>query len=174
MDTIDIFDFSRHRKSLDGDLLLEDLPGLEKMLSGPAKFCQAHFHAHGVAGDKGLPGVELTIAARLVTECVRCGEPAEFVIEKTVPFLFAQTEAQANAMPLDEDGDWEIVVGSKRFDLAHWVEEELILSLPMFPKHENCEMFHSQQLAHEEKVIRANQPKPFADLGKLLKSAKKH
>lgn len=168
MDTIDIFEFSLHRKSLDGELQLKDLPGLEKMLCGPAKCCQAHFHACGVAGDKGLPGVELTIAARLVTECVRCGEPAEFLIEKTVPFLFAQTEAQANAMPLDEDGRWEIVVGSKRFDLAHWIEEELILSLPMFPKHDNCAMFHSPKLAQEEKAIKANQTKPFASLGKLL------
>lgn len=169
MDTIDIFEFSRRHQTLEGDLDLKDLPGLEKMLSGPARLCQAHFHAHGIAGDKGLPGAELTIEARLVTECVRCGEPAEFRVTKTIPFLFAQTEAQANAMPIDEDGDWEIVVGSKRFDPAHWVEEELILSLPMFPKHEDCEMFHSKKLAQEEKEIQKNQTKPFAGLQELLR-----
>ena len=78
------------------------------------------------------------------------------------------TESQANRLPIDEDEDWEIVVGSDRMNVAHWVQEEAILSLPNFPRHENCEPpadIKEQEIEPDE----IKKPNPFANLKDLMK-----
>ena len=74
--------------------------------------------------------MELTVDATLTTSCVYCAEPCRLRIEKTVPFLLTQTEDEADSLPIEEDGEFDVIVGSTHFDLAHLVEEELLLSLP--------------------------------------------
>ena len=67
-----------------------------------------------------------------------------------------------------KDGDDEIVVGSRKFDVAAWVEEELILSLPLFAQHDDCEPDEERMQTEEtsETMQRAN---PFACLAALKK-----
>lgn len=163
MKTIDIFELSRTRRTVEGDLTLADLPELNEALEGDHKAATVHFEAVGTAGHNDLPGADLTIRATLTTACVRCGHGYDVEIETTIPFLFTQTEAEANAMPVDEDGDYEIVVGSRKFDLTQWVQEELILSLPAFPMHDDCEP-DPDQLQTEETPETLEKPNPFACL----------
>ncbi len=166
MQYVDIFEFSRLRSEIEGDLTADDLAEALSMLEGDARDIRVHYRAKGTAGRRDLAGAELEIQATFVTDCVRCGKPVELTIEKTVPFLFTQTEEEADAMPIEEDEEFEIVVGSRKFDLAHWVEEEIILSLPSFAQHEACEP--DQELMHTEETPETNaKPNPFACLAGL-------
>ena len=164
--SVDIFDFSRTRSSLEGDLDASDLAEAFSLLEGPAADIRVHYSARGTTGRDGLPGAELTLSARAVTACVRCGEPVEIVIDKTVPFLFTRTEQEADKMPVDEDGEFEIVVGSTKFNVAAWVQEEVILSLPAFAQHDDCTPDVSR-LQTQETAETLAKPNPFAVLAGL-------
>ena len=168
MQYTDIFELSRARGVIEGDFTESDLPGLASLLDADCGRLQVHWQASGTAGRDDLPGADLALKAEIVTRCVRCGEPVTIVVEKTVPFLFVKNEKQADAIPIEDDGDYEIVVGSRKFDLAAWVEEELILSLPAFAQHDDCspdeEHMHTEELPQAQE--RTN---PFAVLATLKK-----
>jgi uncharacterized protein len=52
-------------------------------------------------------------------------------------FFFVQTEAELARIPVDDTDD-EPLLGSRRFDLDELVEDELILALPISPRHADC------------------------------------
>jgi uncharacterized protein len=171
MKTIDIFELSRSRKTISGDLCLADFPQLATLLEGDGRDARIHYEATGTAGRDGKPGADLTLSGVMKTRCVLCGEPCEVTIDKTVPFLFTKTEQEADAMDIAEDGEYEVVVGSKKFDVHFWVEEELMLSLPPFPQHDDCEPDRSKLSSHEEpEAAVTKRENPFAVLASLKKS----
>ena len=85
-----------------------------------------------------------------------------------------------------------MIVGSRQFDLIDLIEEELLLSLPLVPKHEVCPEVHESLVsgvagaegegdeARRTKQARAMSPKrpnPFAALESLKRGEpgdKKH
>ena len=62
-------------------------------------------------------------------------------VQRPATLTFTKTEAEANAMPVSEDEeDEDVVVGSRKFNVDAWVQEEAILSLPAMAIHEEgCE-----------------------------------
>lgn len=168
MQYTDIFELSRARAEISGDFTGDELPALISMLDSEFGAVRVHWKAVGTAGRRELPGADLTIDAQITTRCVRCGEPVTLEIEKTVSFLFVKSEAEADAMPIEEDGDDEIVVGSRKFDVAAWVEEELILSLPLFAQHDDCEP-DEERMQTEETPETMQRTNPFACLAALKK-----
>ncbi len=164
--TIDIFDLARLRRTVSGTATLADMPELEKALEGEARAGEVEWTAQGLPEVKGRPAAKLSVKAHLVTQCVRCGKPCAVDIETEVPFVFTKTEAEADAMPIEEDDGYDVVVGSRRFNATAWVEEELILSLPAFPQHEDCEPDRSK-LETEEAPEEMERPNPFAVLAGL-------
>lgn len=171
MKYIDIFELSRAKTEEEGHLTIEDLPNLKEMLEGDAPQADVHWQAVGTGQRRRLASALLKIEAKLVTECARCGKELEIVIDKEVPFLFTKTEDEANSLPIEEDGEDEVVVGSTKFDTAHWVEEELILSLDLFPAHEDCEPDRELLQSREDEEI-PERVNPFAGLADLMKKAK--
>ena len=166
--TVDIFELSRTRRTIAGEATLTDMPQLESGLDGETREASVHWKAVGEAGVRGLAAARLFIKAVLVTQCVRCGKACEIEIEKELPFLFTKTEAEADALPIEEDGDYDIVVGSTHFDPVDWVEEELILSLPAFPQHLACEP-DREKLQTKETGETQQKTNPFAVLASLKK-----
>ena len=51
-------------------------------------------------------------------------------------FIVAADEEAADA--LDQDDDYDVVVGSPTFDLDVLVEDEVLLALPNAPRHRDC------------------------------------
>ncbi len=168
MQTIDIFELSRSKSVAEGRFTIDDLPQLREMLHGSDPRADVVWKAEGTGTRRRLPSALLTIEAVLVTGCARCGKPLELEITREVPFLFTKTEEEADRMPIEEDEDDEVVVGSTKFDVAHWVEEELILSLDLFPAHEDCEP-DREKLQSRDEVEIPERVNPFANLADLMK-----
>lgn len=170
MKYIDIFELSRAKKRMQGHLTIDDLPNLKGMLNCETPLADVCWTAAGTGQRRRLASAELTIEATLTTDCARCGKKMEIEISKTVPFLFTKTEKEADELPIEEDGEDEVVVGSSKFDVAHWVEEELILSLDLFPAHDDCEPDRNQLQSKEIEEI-SERVNPFAGLADLMKKA---
>jgi uncharacterized protein len=87
----------------------------------------------------GAPELRLTLECRCVVslQCQRCLQPVEQVLEVKRRFRFVDDEASAQA--LDEGNDDEDVLALRgRLDLIELLEDELILALPLVPRHERC------------------------------------
>ena len=163
---IDVFRLSEGRRTESGDFEVSGLPRLGSHV-GAFTGGSLHWEATGTEGRRGMPGARLRVTGAVRGTCSRCGDPLEIPVDIDTSFLFARTEAQADAIPLSEDEDDEIVVGSSRFDVAAWVEEEVLLALPLYPVHSGCAAPANPAGGKEEAAEREN---PFAVLASLRKN----
>ncbi|MEG1833223.1 MAG: YceD family protein [Burkholderiaceae bacterium] len=133
---IDAFELSRTRGHFEGAVGLSDMTRLAAMLVDTEG--ELAYSIDGLVDANGHPGALMQVMGAVRMSCNRCGKPVTIEFDREVPFRFVRSEAEANAIPVDEDEDVEIVVGSAAMVVADWVEEEAILSLPIAPRHENC------------------------------------
>lgn len=158
---IDVYEASRLRSHMEGKILLSDMTRLQDLIV-PSKG-SIDFAIDGIVGDKGWPGAVMVLKGDIPVICNRCNEEMTFSLEREVVFRFARSEAEADSIPIEEDDDVEIVVGSTKLNLLDWIEEEVLLSLPLVPMHET-ECTKHMQTSSVEKEEKVN---PFAELGKL-------
>lgn len=96
-----------------------------------------------VAGQRGRPGASPQASLRLVAqatvtrECQRCLQPMALALAVDRRFLFAADEASAAALDAETD-EADVLVLTPRLDLHELVEDELLLALPIVPRHERC------------------------------------
>ena len=112
-------------------------------------------------------GLVLQAEVGLALQCQRCRTP---VVEKVVAerdFLFVADEATAEAM--DEDSEADVLVISRDFDALALVEDELILSLPLVPRHDVCPESLPDAAVDEDFASASERPNPFAKLAALKK-----
>ncbi len=165
----DIFALAESTKEVTGNLALADMPTLALALTGEKKDAKAHYALKATKGEKGLLAVQLTLEAEMSTQCVYCGEACRIPIHKTMALLLAHSEEEADRFPIPEDGEFDIIVGSKRFNAADLVAEELILSLPHFPRHDACK---ATDALKTDSLETRSENHPFSNLADLMKATK--
>jgi uncharacterized protein len=97
----------------------------------------------GVSGERlDLPGAgpqpSLAIAAdtEVTLECQRCLQPMRVPLRAERRIFFVEGEEAAEA--LDADTEDDVLALTPSLDLPALVEDELLLSLPLVPRHERC------------------------------------
>lgn len=160
-DYVNAYDLARDKRVVEGTVKLSDLPRLKDLIL-PTEGTVT-YRICGFTAKKGWPGAVMELATVVPLVCNRCTKPMDFKIENEVTFRFAKSEEEADAIPIEEDEDVEVIVGSEKLNLMDWIEEELILSLPLVPVHE--EGCHAD--APEEQEEEIEKPNPFAKLKEL-------
>jgi uncharacterized protein len=74
--------------------------------------------------------------ARVALVCQRCLQPVEEAIAAERSFLFVHGEEQA--AELDADSEDDVLAMTRALDVQALLEDELLLSLPLVPRHEVC------------------------------------
>jgi uncharacterized protein len=148
---LDLFEFARSGREASGAVRLSQLPRMlnEVPAEAPdrdttftwqaAGFTQAELQDDGTEGPQAY--LRLAIHGSAWLACQRCLAPYEQAFDADPVFRIVQTEEEADEFPLDDD-DVDVIVGSRHFDLVDLIEEELLLSLPLVPKHEVCPEVH--------------------------------
>jgi uncharacterized protein len=158
---VDVFDLAARGERVEGELELARLPRLAESLldtDGTLRYV-----VKGLVDADGHPAADLSLRGRLRLECQRCNAPLEFDLERDTRFRFVHSEAELEALPLEDD-EADVIVGSHAMDLAAWVEDEAILSLPLVPRHESCNCMAGESGPVESTTDR---PNPFAVLAAL-------
>lgn len=104
--------------------------------------------------------------AQVALTCQRCLKPVQEVLNIDRWVRFVDTEAEAAA--LDADSDDDVLALPRHLDARELIEDELLLALPLVPRHEAC----PEPLAHaadDEPADEAEEerPNPFAKLAAL-------
>ena len=116
--------------------------------------------------DDGVarPALHLRAQTRLPLTCQRCLQPVWTEVAVDRHILFAPDEAQA--VRLDERAEDDVLALSRDFDLLGLIEDELLLALPLAPRHDRCPQALPGPAADSGDTA-AGQPHPFAALAAL-------
>lgn len=120
----------------------------------------------GPAGTAAAPWLHLRAHATLALTCQRCLAPVEVALSVDRWFRFAADEAIAAAQ--DETAEEDVLALRRDFDLHELVEDELLMALPITPRHEICPAPVQLSAADPEfESASAQRPNPFAVLDAL-------
>ncbi len=98
--------------------------------------------------------------------CQRCLEVMDWPVDEVIDFRVVQDEAQ-----LQEDEDYLLMDEEGCLLLAEVVEDELLLVVPMVPRHESCTLTGGPSQGHDEAEMAgmsSERVRPFAGLDALL------
>jgi uncharacterized protein len=118
------------------------------------------------AAGAGQPWLHLEAQASVALVCQRCLAPVQSPLEVDRWFRFAPDEEAAAVQ--DEESDEDVLVASRDFDLLGLVEDELLMELPITPRHEVCPQEVPLSVADPDfEAADGERTKPFAVLAKL-------
>jgi len=109
-----------------------------------------------------------TVSASMPMQCQRCLGTVVIKADAAPNLAMVWSEEQIVDLPRRYDG---IVVGSEPVDLYELIEDELLLCMPLAPRHaENeCEAM-KRRFGDEEEAPKTERPNPFGVLAALKKS----
>ncbi|MDE1183678.1 DUF177 domain-containing protein [Paraburkholderia sp.] len=148
---LDIFEFARSARQAAGVVRVSQLPRMlnEVPADAPDRDAAFTWQAEGSTqpelqddGTEGpQPYLRLALHGAAWLTCQRCLTPYNQAFNADAIYRIVNTEAEADEFPLDED-EVDVIVGSRQFDLVDLIEEELLLTIPLVPKHEVCPEVH--------------------------------
>jgi uncharacterized protein len=110
--------------------------------------------------------VHLQADATLPLVCQRCLLPVEIPLVVDRSFRFVSDEATAAAE--DDQSEEDLLALSRSFDLLELVEDELLMELPVAPRHDVCpEPVKMSAEDPDFEAAGAERENPFAVLGRL-------
>ena len=143
---------------LSGEIDLGRLTRLRGLLHSDAGSLRAdmRFGQHGA----GYVTVSLEYEVDFELECQRCLEPMKESVRRTVSLVVMEDESMEEGAPA---GFEPVVLAGDRFQPAHAIEDELIVSLPLVARHrgiEDCGVLaqNLERLADGDEAQTSNPP----------------
>ncbi|HMO46746.1 MAG TPA: YceD family protein [Rubrivivax sp.] len=137
---LDVPAFAAAAARLQGHWPLSGMPRLLQDALPESADAQLDWSVQGerrpVAGEDGRLLLHLQAQAVVRLSCQRCLQPVSVPLQVNTSLRFVRGEALAEK--LDEDSDEDVLALSGALDLHGLVEDELILALPLVPRHERC------------------------------------
>jgi uncharacterized protein len=172
---LDVRKFALASDTLSGADTLPHYPRLlQDLRQDVADFDQktVTWHARGETitppGASPQPWLHLQVQAQLPMTCQRCLTTVDISVDLDRHFRFVADESIA--MAEDDAAEEDLLVVSKQFDLHALIEDELLMALPIVPKHAVCPQPVKLASTDEEfKAALTQKPNAFAALGSLKK-----
>lgn len=162
--------FAADAAALDGEWPLSELPRLSEVVpeDAPAERQPVRW---SVQGERRRPQsidpetwLHLHAGARVWLTCQRCLQPLAVDLEVESAIRFVATEAEAER--LDAESDDDVLALEPALDLRDLVEDELLLDLPLVPRHDDCRPALPEDDAQADEAAAASEH-PFAKLAAL-------
>jgi uncharacterized protein len=153
---IDSLEFAREGRHIAGEVAVVNLGRLHDQLAETAGTLQ--YDLAGGIDPRGRPQLRLAVRGSLQLRCQRClGALAEPLDVASDLLLGDEEQAAADA----EEGEPDWIVASRTLDVWSLVEDEVLLALPLAPRHDEGVCETSVAGARQEKTS------PFAALASL-------
>jgi uncharacterized protein len=162
--------FARSMGAISGQDLLSSYPRLMQETQGLGGGNVLSWSARGrVQQDAlGTDQVWLYVTAQVFVPltCQRCLLPAEVPVSVERSFRFVGSEAEAQAQ--DAEAEEDILALSDDFSLSDLIEDEVLMELPLIPKHEVCPVPVKLAVVDADfEIAQSERQQPFAVLGQL-------
>ena len=155
---------------LSGCDLLSRYERLAEDLQGHGPDLALNWRARGEsrlgAAGQAEPWLHLKVEAALPMVCQRCMGPISIPIAIDREFRFVANEEDAAAQ--DDGSEEDLLVLSREFNLHELIEDELLMGLPLIPRHDVCPTAVKLEAVDPDfEANTASKPNPFAVLAKL-------
>ena len=152
----DAFAFSREGRVVEGTLALSSLERLYDLLAETAG--EVDFRIGGLTGERGESLLHRDVSGSLPLACQRGLEAVPFELDVDI-FLELLPEGVEVSQDEMEDDTRDFLPVAGKLDVAELVEDEILLALPVAPRHEGCGLPSS--------VVAGERIHPFAQLAGL-------
>lgn len=132
---IDGFEFARSGARLSGSWQAKDFPRLRDALY--ASQGTLRYELQGLPQEQGRPALRLRVEGVLQLACQRCLGPLEYALRSQALLLLFGHEAEIAATAVEVEGP-ERIVAEKEMSVLDLVEDEVLLAIPVAPRHEQC------------------------------------
>lgn len=162
---VDPWLLSEKEAVVEGDVALSALPRLAPLLSEDCGAASYRFRFG--RDDKGRFIVRSLVRAELKLPCQRCLETLSLPVEAHGALALVQGPVEAEQLPEELD---PLLLGEKELiQLLDLVEDELLLSIPVAPRHAmgNCQQPEAAAAKPDEEQTRIRRKSPFEVLAGL-------
>ena len=175
---LDVVAFCRSDGTLAGQWPLGLLSRLGEMLFVPADGpvadaaasvdWQVRGELRSQRGGGAEPWLHLGAHARVSLQCQRClgAMVADLAVQRAFRFVSDEDEAARQ----DEDAEEDVLALGRRLDLSELVEDELILALPIVPRHADCPLPRPPGSQDDAAADDRGTQRPFDVLARLKSS----
>lgn len=131
----DAFAFARDGRVLEGTLVVEELDRLHDLLAEISG--EVSFRLTGYKGDNGEPMLHLEVSGVIPLACQRClaAIPFDLDVDCQLELVPAGVELSQDEL---EDDTRDFLPVERELDVVEVVEDEILLALPVAPRHEKC------------------------------------
>lgn len=157
--TVDVFEFCRLGEQRSGTTPVE---GLARVAAEAADASgEIRWSFSGGRHSRGFPQLVMQVEGDVGLVCQRCLSPFRHPVSSKTVLVLGRNEADADDIEEQVDDDSvDVIVGSTAQDLIQLVEDEVLLSLPLSPRHDVCP-------GDAPKLVTDKPESPFAVLKKL-------
>jgi uncharacterized protein len=158
---IDSLDFARTGQEISGEVPVSELARLQDVLESPQGILS--YTVRGGVDSQGSRYLDISVTGRCRLLCQRCLEGLDYPVQIETRLLL-RDQASLDAMG-DEGEEFDSILADAHLDVLNLLEEEILLSLPIAPRHETgaCQAAGSENRQEEER-------RPFAVLAKLKRN----
>lgn len=173
---LDVNRFAEAAATLSGEEPVQAYSRLGAELAGPAADSRVRWEAVGTErnghAEAAVPWLHLSASSTVPLVCQRCLTPVDVELKVDRWFRFVADEGTAAVE--DEESEEDVLVASRDFDLHALIEDELLMEIPVTPRHEHCpEPVKLSAVDPEFDAAEAARPNPFAVLGTLRSDKRK-
>ncbi len=131
----DAFAFARNSRVLEGALPVAELERLHDVLAEAGG--TVSWRLEGFEGERGEPLLRLTVDGKLALACQRCLGAVAFDLDIDSLLEVVPAGAELSQDELEDDTR-DFLPVERELDVAELVEDEILLALPVAPRHEKC------------------------------------
>lgn len=169
---LDLKAFAQSAGHLEGHDLLSNYERLLEETQGQGADRLLNWSARGElrTNEAGIEQIwlHLTADVSLPLTCQRCLAPADIDVTVDRSFRFVESEELAEAQ--DEDAQEDVLAISREFKLAELIEDEILMEMPLVPRHDACPGDVKLAVADPDFEAALTQKRnPFEALAKLKK-----
>jgi uncharacterized protein len=166
---LDVRRFAEEGAALSGEDKVGTFARLMAETEGRGADLPVRWSAQGEMRDvnrRSSAWIHLEAEASLPLICQRCLAPVDIKVAVDRSFRFVSDEATAASE--DDESEEDVLAESRAFDLVELVEDELLMDLPVAPRHVICPVlpqFSASDAGFE--AAQAKRENPFQVLAKL-------
>ena len=160
---IDSLDFAGNGREISGEVPVASLSRLLDLLENPQGILS--YTVRGGLDKQGIPVLDVSVTGSCRLRCQRCLDGMDHAVRLETRLLLrdqATLDVLDDSVDGEEEEPFDSILADAHLDVLDLLEEEILLSLPIAPKHEAgaCRVVGAVNIPKEEKS-------PFAALAKL-------
>ncbi|PIE00395.1 MAG: hypothetical protein CSA79_04030 [Thiothrix nivea] len=130
------FRLIEQRRQLSGMVQMSNLPRLCELLMPGTDTGKFDVELEFMHSPSQLPLISGQVSGQVILECQRCLEPVKVDVDARINVVV--TASHTDRRP-EEEGYELCIIEDERLFLQDFIEDEILLTLPGVPRHEQCE-----------------------------------